>query len=48
MAEMIADLFQAEPSGNEMAGTGMAKTMRTMVVLYRNTQSFDAATDCIV
>jgi hypothetical protein len=48
MAEMIADLLQAEPSGNEMAGTAMTKTMRSMVMLYRNTQSFDAATDCIV
>jgi hypothetical protein len=41
MAEMIADLLQAEPSGNEMTGTGMTKTMRPMVMLSRNTQTFE-------
>jgi hypothetical protein len=31
MAEMIADLLQAQPCRNQMTGAGVTKAMRTMV-----------------
>jgi len=47
MAEMIANLLQAQPCRDEMAGASMAKPVRTMAG-YLNAQCLDATADNVV